>query len=187
MIRRFAPAEDNLPTTTAFSVVIVSGQIRYFLETGSRVYWALVTESNVTSGSVDTFSGPYPHNPTAGEASSGVYDIRAISGVDADAEYVSASTMVFRNGLLLSKDDEYFENANGYNFTFVGGSLDPSFPIVTDDLSVSFRDANLVSLGGAETILVPVDGLYPDVTTGFYVTLSNFAAGNTVNLTVTFG
>jgi len=187
MIRRFAIAEDNKPVTTSFTVTIVSGQTQYFLETATRVYWALVTESNVTQGGIDTLSGPYPHAPTAGEASSGLYNIRSISGVAADAEFISGSLMVYYNGQLLSKDDQFTENANGYNFTFSGGSLDPDFPDATEDISVAFRGSNLVVLGGSEAISVPSDGLYPDVATGFYVTLSGFSAGVSVNLTVTYG
>jgi len=187
MIRRFALSEDNLPITTSFGVTIVAGQTRYFLETGTRVYWAMITESNVNANSIYTLSGPYPHTPTSGEESSGLYDIRSISGVVGDAEYVSGSLMVFYNGQLLSKDDEFSENANGYNFTFSGGSLDPDFPAATEDLAVVFRDSNLVSVSGSENVSIPSDGLYPDVSTGFYVTLSGFSTGNVINLTTTYG
>jgi hypothetical protein len=187
MIRRYAIAEDNKPVTTSFTVIIVSGQTRYFLETGTRVYWSLITESNVTQGGVDTLSGPFPHTPTAGEASSGLYSIRSISGVSATAEYISGSLMVYYNGQLLSKDDQFSENANGYNFTFSGDSLDPDFPDATEDVSVAFRDSNLVVLGGSEAISIPSDGYYPDAATGFYVTLSGFSTGVTVNLTTTYG
>jgi len=184
MIRRFALASDNLPITTSFSIDIETWVTRYFLDTGTRVNWAIITQSNVSATGANFFVGPYSWEADGSQT----YDISAKVGES--ISYIEDSLMLFYNGQLLSQVDEYEETNvsglfDGHSFKFKDAFT--PLPVSGEFLAVAFRDANAVSLTGNETVAIASDGIYPDVSSGMYVDLVGFTAGVTINLIIVFG
>jgi hypothetical protein len=185
LIRRFALSSDNLPITTSYSIDIETGVTRYFLDTGMRVNWAIITQSNVIAAGANLFSGPYSWEADG----STTYDISAKIGET--VSYVEDSLMLFYNGQLLSQGDEYEEtNAgdlfDGHSFKFKAAFT--PLPIAGETLQVTFRDTiDAVSLIGDEIVSINSDDIYPEVSSGMYVNLVGFTTGVTINLIIVFG
>lgn len=163
---------DNLPQTTRVSESISSSSGSVFVETGFNTSWAIVQNASVGQISSDDEIGPIffsPNSPT----SNLLYDVGDISS-DPDVVYVSGSLQVFYNGLLLTKDTDYTEDASNGQFTFIvdGGPGLIANPGSSDELAIKFvKNVSFSSPDPTSSITTRI----PTNATGLYIDYENIS------------
>ena len=166
MIRRMTISEDNVPQTVRVSESIVSSSGSIFVETGFPVSWGIVQNASVGQISADDEIGPlffYPNSPTS-NLTYNVGDISSEPGV----VYVSGSLQIYYNGILLTKDIDYTEDAGNEEFTLIvdGGDGLATNPGSGDELALNFvKNITFTSPSATTTISVRI----PAASTGFYI------------------
>jgi len=190
MKRRYILSEDDSPQNVyvEFTTADTSGE--YFYETGDRVTYAIIGQSNVITSSVETTGGPYFFS--GDEAGGGpIYNIKhADITNDANAVYAQNSLQVFLNGQQLTRDVDYEEILDGsdyYRFQIIDvgttGLLET--PGSNDQLSIVYKIPTTInSLTGNE--FLRISSLYPDLVTGFTISYENFNIGETIKLDIIY-
>lgn len=188
MIRKFKRTTDNNLTSLSYSIQVgseltpeTSGEI--LVETATPVYFAIVTESGVTTTSSTPNKGPYY---ISGTGSDSVYDLQSIVPSTTAA---SSSLQVYLNGQLLELGEEYYEIGD-HQFSFY--QLDDdlkglvNYPSSTDIIGIVYRQAvDGGNLSGSEVI--SISAVYPEVSTGFKISYSDFSDGDVINLVILYG